>query len=74
VCGEAIHINPTKHEYLTPMILPQNRVSVETYSHPKKALIVAHHPHALLEILIICQNLTNKMLNGTQYEKTKKIQ
>jgi hypothetical protein len=74
VCGEAIHIKQTKHEYLTLIILPQNKANVETYSHPKKAPIIVHHPHALLEILIICHNLTNKMPNGTQYEKTKKIQ
>jgi hypothetical protein len=54
------------------MILPQNRVNVETYSHPKKAPIVAHHPHALLEILIICHYLKCQMQHNMRRQKIYK--
>lgn len=56
VCGEGVHIGPTKCESLVPLILFQDGAKVETNSHPKIAPKVAHHPHVLLEILVMCQH------------------
>jgi hypothetical protein len=76
VCGEGVHIGPTKCESLAPLILFQDGAKVEMNSNPKMVPKVNHHTHVLLEILvitnIICHSLTNKMIDEAKYEKTTK--